>query len=260
MAEYSIAITMEQETVEKLSAGAFNLYAFKAVKGAGGGVPTVWFKTMKFSLTTNVGWHVAYQAYTSTSEIVPNGQIDASASYGIDLKQTLNVTGPTGTGSVDTSTGREGAIAIFNQTTTEFTCGISQKTETGEFGPMCAFPLFGKNLDVIAPIQKVFLMFSSTPVDTGTVVFQAYSEGLMIDLTGVTDRQVKYDINQGWSWGSATWGKTYPANANLVPLLIESSEALEDHRLAQLAGAAPLFVRAEQRAELAAGGTGRQDR
>jgi hypothetical protein len=247
MADYSVAIAMNQGTVDGLSNGKFNLYAFKAVQGAGGGAPTVWFKSTNFSLETDVEWEVAYQAYTSKTQIVPNGQIKASASYGIDLKQTLNVTSPTGTGAVDTSTGTVGAISIFNQTTTPFTCGISQQQADGTFGPVCAFPLYGNNMDVMAPIEKVFLMFSNNRVNTGTVVYQAYSQGLMIDLTGATERKVSYDINKGWSWpGSASWGKVYPANSNLVPLLIESSPELEQYRLKTLAGAPPLFVAAGQ--------------
>ena len=244
-ADYSVAVAMNQNTVDMLSQGAFNLYAFKAVQGAGNGAPTVWFKSTNFSLETDVQWQVAYQAYTSKTQIVPNGQIKASAPYDIDLKQTLNVTSTTGTGAVDTSTGTTGAISIFNQTTTQFTCGISQQQADGTFGPMCAFPLYGNNLDVIAPIEKVLLMFSTNPVNTGTVVYQAYSQGLMIDLTGATERKVSYDINNGWSWpGSASWGKVYPANSNLVPLLIQSSPTLEQARLTALAGAEPLFFAA----------------
>jgi hypothetical protein len=243
MADFTVAIQMDQNTVEKLSMGGFNLYAFKAVQAAGAGAPTVWFKTRNFSLETDVQWQVAYQAYTSKSEIVPNGSIVASANYGIDLKQTLNVTSSTGTGSVNTSTGTPGAISIYNQTNTEFTCGISQQTADGTFGTMCAFPLYGTNMDVIAPIEKVFLMFSTNPVNTGTVVVQSYSQGLMVDLTGVSGRQVTYSINNGWSWaGSAAWAKAYPANSNMVPLLIVNSATLEASRLAALDGAEPQFA------------------
>ena len=249
MADYTVSVAMDQQTVDSLFGGGFFLYGFKAVKAAGNGAPLVWFKSQDFSLDTTVQWEVLYQAYTSKSSIIPNGTIKATSPYDIDLDQTLNVTSPTGTGAVDTTVGVPGAISIMNLTTTQFTCGISQQQASGDYSPMCAFNLFGNNLDVIAPIEKVFLMFSTNPVNTGTVVMQAYSPGLLIDLTGApgNERTVMYDINAGWSWeGGASWAKAYPANANLVPILIQSSGSLEQKRLTTLAatsfddeGAAP---------------------
>lgn len=221
MANYSVSIDMEQDTVYQLMANGYNLYAFNAVQAAGGGQPTVWFKTTDFSLSTAVSWVELYQAYTSRSQIIPNGQIMVGAAYDIDLGQTLNVQSSTGTGSVDTGSGVPGAIAIDNQTTTQLTCGISQQLSDGTFAPLCAFPLFGNNVNAIAPLATVFLMFSTIPVNTGTVVFQAYSQGILIDLTGVSTRTVSFDINGGWSWlGSAPWARVFPPNTNMAPMLI----------------------------------------
>jgi hypothetical protein len=238
MANYTVTVAMEQVTVDKLFDSGFYLYGFKAVKAAGSGAPLVWFKSQDFSMMTTVQWEVLYQAYTSKTQIIPNGNINAAANYGIDLNQTLNVTSGAGTGAVDTTTGVDGAISILNKTTTQLRCGISQQQASGEYTPMCAFELFGNNLDVIAPIEKLFLMFSTTPVNTGTVVMQAYSQGILIDLTGApsNERMVSYDLNQGWQWeGGANWARTYPATANLVPILIQSSASLEDKRLTRLA-------------------------
>jgi hypothetical protein len=235
MPSYNVSIAMSQDTVQKLRDGGFHLYAFKAVRAAGNGVPVVWFESTNFSLSTRIQWSTLYEAYTSTEEIRNNVTITAAASYAIDLKQTLNVTHESGTGEVDTEKGTAGAISIHNRIDTEFTCGISQKEDSGGTRPICAFPLYGGNLDVIAPIEKVFLMFSTRPVNTGTVVMQAYSRGVLIDLTGVTSRAVQYDINTGWSAGGASWAKKYDADANLVPLLIESSGELDRMRTRQLA-------------------------
>jgi len=92
---------------------------------------------------------------------------------------------------------------------------------THEATPLCAFPLFGNNMDVIIPIEKVLLMFSTTPVNTGTVIEQSYGSGLLIDLTAENHRSVGYDINKGWSWGGYSWAQSVPPSAELVPLLIE---------------------------------------
>lgn len=90
---------------------------------------------------------------------------------------------------------------------------------------MCAFPLYGTNLNVITPIEKVLLTFSSEPANTGQVIQQAFSTSLKIDLTGApaNTRTVNYDINKGWEWGGETWAKKYQAGWDLVPVLIESA-------------------------------------
>jgi hypothetical protein len=236
---YNVNISMNQATVVALAQGNFQLYGFKAVQTTqGGGAPLVWFSTNAFSLNTAVNWIEQYQAYTSKSAIIPNGSIIATAPYDIDLDQTLQVNDPVGgTGDV-VNGGTNGAISILNQTTTQFTCGISQVVG-GVASPLCAFPLYGNNLDVIAPIEKVLLMFSTTPLNTGTVIYQAYSQGILIDLTGTNSRAVNYDINAGWTWGGGAWAQAVPANSNLVPLLIGSSSSLEQSILtAQTGGAA----------------------
>jgi hypothetical protein len=222
MADYTVVIRMNRATVESLSSGGFNLYGLKAVVGAGTGAPLVWFRSTRFAREMDVQWQAAYQAYTSMSPIVANGKVEVSASYGIGLGQTLTVTASDGTGSV-APTGVEGAISIQNWNSTELTCGISQEPADGRYSPVCAFPLYGMNIDVIAPVEKVFLMLADNAVNLGTVVYQAYSAGVLIDLTGVQSREVSYDVEHGWSWaGSASWARAYPANSDLVPLLIVS--------------------------------------
>jgi hypothetical protein len=217
---YSVMITMSAATVQALLAGNYYLYGFKAVQATqGGGAPLVWFQTQGYSASTNVAWTEQYQAYTSTSQIIPNGQITASFSTDIDLGQTLQVQAG-GIGQV-VNGGPSTAISILNQTSTQFTCGISQ-TQNGVSAPLCAFPLYGNQMDVIVPIEKVLLMFSTLPVNTGTVIYQAYSSGILVDLTASNQRSVGFDINAGWSWGGYSWGQQVPPNSNLVPLLIEN--------------------------------------
>jgi hypothetical protein len=220
---YEVTINMTAQTVSQLLAAGFFLYGFKAVQASmTGGSPVVWFATQEFSATTMVNWQEQYQAYTSNSQIIPGGDIVASFAAGITLGETLNVEAG-GVGTV-TSTGTPTAISILNTVSTPFICGISELQGTS-YNPLCAFPLFGNNEDVIAPIEKVFLMFSTQPVNTGTVVEQSYGPGILIDLTASNQRTVNYDINAGWSWGGFSWAQQFPPNSNLVPLLIETSAA-----------------------------------
>lgn len=217
---YQVTISLDETTLTDLVSGNYQLYGFKAVQTSqGGGAPLVWFSTQNFMASTVVNWEEQYQAFTSLSQIIPGGTINASSPYDITLDQTLNV-GPNGVSTV-TEGGTASAISIKNTTSTQFTCGISE-IQDGSPLPLCAFPLYGNQVDVIAPIEKVLLMFSTVPVNTGTVIEQAYSQAILIDLTGDNQRSVSFDMNNGWNWGGFSWAQAVPADANLVPLLIEA--------------------------------------
>jgi hypothetical protein len=221
--QYEVDITMTKATIDALHGGNYRLYGFKAVQtNQGGGAPVVWFQlpSPRYSTSTAIVWNVQYQAYTSEDTIVSGGKVTATFAADIDLGQTLDVEAD-GTGPV-TDGGPAQAISILNTSGEEFTCGTSQQLADGSYSPMCAFPLYGHQLDAIAPIEKILLMFSTEPANTGTVVEQAYTNSILIDLTSANLREVYFDINQGWSWGGYNWASSYLPNENLVPLLIES--------------------------------------
>ena len=221
--EYQVEIDMDPQTVNALHSSNFRLYGFKAVRtDVGGGAPLVWFRTDNYSTNTDISWKTQFQAYTSTDAIIPDGKVEASFSENVDLGQTLNVDKAGGVGTV-VGGGVKAAISILNKTATQYTCGISQVRD-GKANPLCAFPLYGNHLDVIAPIEKVLLLFSTLPVNTGSVIEQAYGPGIYVDLTGAKDnlRKVRYDINKGWSWDGGVWAKQVAPNESLVPLLIQN--------------------------------------
>lgn len=224
MSNYQINIQMTDATINGLQQDGFNLYGFKAVQGPPSGRPLVWFATNLFSEKTVVQWTESYQAYTSNvGQLAPQTVVTASASYDVELGQMLNVTNPQGTGAVSQGPDTQ-AIAIYNQTATPFTCGISQKQGNGSYSPLCAFPLPGQDEDLIVPIELVFLMFSTHPVNTGTVIEQSYSPGVLVDLTGSTQQTVIYDLNQGWTPQPGV--KVIPPNTSLIPLLIPAGAGL----------------------------------
>ncbi|WP_420127574.1 hypothetical protein [Longimicrobium sp.] len=221
---YSVNLALTGETVATLQEYGFSLYGFRVVAGSPGAKPVVWFQTSQFELTNTISWTEQYEAYTSRSSLIPQGQIDTAASYAADLGEVLQVNNPMGIGEVSEVGGTAGAICIVNLTSNRFTCGISQTRPDGSSGPICAFPLLGNNMDEIIPIEKVFLMFSSIPLNTGVVLEQGYGPGILIDLTGVGSRSVTYDADGGWAWADqADWAKSYPPNQNLVPLLVQPS-------------------------------------
>jgi hypothetical protein len=226
--QYQVTINMNDATVDGLQQDGFRLYAFKAVSGASSGVPLVWFSTTTFSEQTLVTWTESYQAYTSTStQLTPNTQVSASASYPVTLGEVLNVTNPQGTGEVAEGPNPQ-AIAIDNLTSTPFSCGISQQQADGSFRAICAFPLIGHSEDLIVPIEQVFLMFSTTPVNTGTVIEQSYGSGVLVDLTAQPQMSATFDINNGWT--PAPGVTTYGPNTTLAPLLIIAGQQQEQEQ------------------------------
>ncbi len=235
--DYQVTITMTTDTVTKLVGGNYKLYGFKALQSTqGGGLPLVWYRTDTYSANTNISWQALYQAYTSSSAIVANRQIAVGFSVDTDLGQMLNVVGG-GIGTV-VSGGSESAISIRNTTATPFTCGISE-TIAGGAKPICAFPLYGNNVDDFTPVQKLMLIFSTNQIKTGTAIdhiyssnsmlsfssLVSYSSGILIDLTGAQQLAVNYDINQGWSWGEYAWAKSVPSGSNLASILIENGSS-----------------------------------
>jgi hypothetical protein len=217
---YQVNITMDQNTADTLNAQGFQLYGFKAVSGSANGLPVVWFSTDTFGLSTVVTWTESYRAFTSrNANVGPNTKVSVDNDYDAALGDILTVTSPTGTGQV-TDGGPAGAISVLNSTSTPFSCGISQLQSDGTYAPLAVFPLFGNNEDEMVPVEKVFLMFASATVDTGTVIEKSFGSGILIDLTGVSSRSVSYDLNASWSDNQGTWGTVFPPSTSLVPLLI----------------------------------------
>lgn len=227
---------MSQDTLQALLKGGFYLYGFKAIQSSDqNGRPLVCFGTQNYAINTALQWSTVYQAYTSSSQIIPNTQISIGFSQDIQPGQTLNVE-EGGIGDV-VNGGPTTAISIYNTTTTQFTCGILEEIG-GVDSPVCTFPLYGKHVETITPLEKVLVMFSTKYVQTGTVIEYFYdsaslnfhdgepsnstSSSLLIDFTSDNQREVNYDINQGWEWGGYSWAQQIAANANIVPLLIET--------------------------------------
>lgn len=224
---FSITITMDQPTVAALTNQGYSLYGFKGVQSTmspTAGAPLVWFQSSNFSLNTVVEWQEQFQGYTSRSAIIPNGRIIAGAAYDMDLGSTLNIDSTSGTGTVVT-TGPSNAISLNNQTTSPFpSSGISQVID-GVASPLCAFPLNGRNMNAYAPISLVLLEFATAVVNTGTVLFQSFSQAALFDLTTDPELSVSYDINEGWLTTNPLI-KTYPAGTNIAPLLLTSPRSL----------------------------------
>ena len=220
---YEIDIAMDQYTVDALTNAGFQLFAFKGVQAnSGAGAPVVWFASSVFGKSTSVKWTEQYQGYTGGAGLISGGSIADINSYDMNLDQTLNVTNPSGTGEVADGGTKDAITLVNNSGGTPFTAGISESVEGGSPTPLCAFPLYGSETLQIAPIEKVLLMFAIASTNTGDVVYNAFTDGVLIDLTQSHTRQVNFDINKRWDWGNAGWGTPVLNTAHLAPLLIDT--------------------------------------
>lgn len=220
---------MDDKTLSKLQERKYILFAFRAVEtSAEGGLPVIWFSTNGYSETTNVSWQETYGAFASTTEVKSGTKIDANCQKEINLNQKMEVVSPLQ--CKEPVDGITGCISVLNKRDAELpSCGISEKNQANEFAPLCAFPLFGGNLIMIKPIQKVFLMFANKPIVTKTVIAQSVGPGILIDLTNKQERTVTYDVDKNWSWDKQEgYAATYEAGSDLAPRLILPSETMKD--------------------------------
>ncbi len=216
---YEIDITMSANTVQTLKQQGCSLLAFKAVKTqVTNGAPTVWVSVANYLTSTSLVWEETYSAYISAQQIKNNVNINTNTNIAADLG--YNVLVDQYGNLTANQNGAAGTISIINQAATPYTTGISQASDNGGMQPLCALPLNGNFMDQVTPIEKVMLVFSSGITNTGTVLYSISSTGFMIDLTGVSDRSVVFDVNTGWSANGASWAQVIPANTALSPLLV----------------------------------------
>lgn len=219
--KYQVTINMSQDTVKALSESNYSLYCFRAVQcWHKSGMPLVW-RRQGYSLTTIIEWSEEYEVYTSPQKLNPGIKLGSHNSYPIELGQKFLVDSSEGLGKIKQN-GVDDAIAIYNQTQRQFTCGISVKTENDTANPICALPIFGDKTQVIIPLNKILLLFSTMQVKTSTAILKAESSGILIDLTKAPEnlRTVNYNINKGWEWGEEAWAQTTKASTNLNEVLI----------------------------------------
>jgi len=228
---FSVTITLLNDTATKLATSGSKLYAFKVVRCSDlAGLPTVWSVTSRLMPTTTISWTSPYQGFSSASDVTAGTLITEGFATALAIGSTLVINSPTGIGTVQQN-GTADACSIQNTTTTQFSCGLAQAPAGSSSAPICAFPLYGNNLVVITPLDQVLLMFSTLDLSPGTAItslatavelanLAVTTGGVVLDLTGVTQRAVSYDINLGWSWGGATWGKSVPSTASLTQWLI----------------------------------------
>jgi len=224
MVNNQVTIQCSSPTVAALASNGSALVALSAVQAGNDGVPLVWFSTKQYSNSTQLTWISTYSAYASL-----NGAITVSP---IQLGQRFEVAaGPVGTVE---NNGIAGAILLHNQTKTQYSCGIWQSAPGGKANPVCSFPFYGENVQLIVPLAQIVLLFTSLPIVVGEPLPRELEISLVsriatgttgpilsLDLSGQPVVDVQYDVNLGWSWSSVVSGATVIDASEIVPTLIQ---------------------------------------
>ncbi|MBD2756305.1 hypothetical protein [Spirosoma validum] len=217
MSTYSITITLDNQTIDQLQSKGYTLYAFKAVQAYDQVQPLVWLSNNHYSPTTTISWQDRLTAFTSNSQLSNGAVVQTSATYNMDLGQMLQVNN-NGYGTV--TMGQPGQITIQNATFSPLTCGLGQPIQQSPNALICASQAYPNSSLSLAPVNKVLLLFSTTPSQPGTVTQRAAANGIFLDLNGITNSTVSYNLNQGWS-NSSVPSQLVQAGQSLAQLLIQ---------------------------------------
>lgn len=227
---YKVALSMVPATVETLIDGGYSLCAMFAVRMTNDAArPTIAFATQTIAPNMLIEWMPDVMAYTSHDPMVSGGPIRPGYQTPITQGQTFFVT-IGGAGDVKAG-GPLSKMTIANTTSTSFTSGFARSSSVSEAPtPIYAVPLYGNQTNVAVPLPKILLLFTTANLKPGEMVESlamsflpaaSYSSSLLVTASQPQVRELSYDINAGWNWGSYSWAELVPAGDDLAKVLIE---------------------------------------
>lgn len=223
MANFQITVNIDPVDLQILKDQGQSLYFFKAVKASGNGGVTVWNKISTADLlsTNMLTWKDNdYMAFNSVSSIKNNVQIIPGNVLAIELG---NITVIDISGNLSIAAEQyEGCISYVNSASRIYTVGYIQTNNI-----TCAFQINGGNSSrIMAPVNKVALIFATDTIAIGTVIVKAMSSGILIDLNGTTtnSRAVTYKTADGWTSNTEPWAENFSSFTQLSSVLIEAPD------------------------------------
>ena len=221
-----LTITLSPHTVQSLNREDMALYLFAAVRhgpfasgarGTAGGAPLVWLRRTPLLQTTPLTFEDTLNIYLSSTEIESNAVVVVGAQVGITLGQTALLNDDRQLKAV--VSGLADTVTLINEDDQPWTWGLC-RTIADQAAPLCAFPLHGHAMGMLAPTDRILALFATDSTPPGAIVQTAFGPGLLIDFTGAATREVAFDIDTGWQSGGSVWATPVPAGSALAPLLI----------------------------------------
>ncbi|MEJ2814133.1 hypothetical protein [Caulobacter sp. CCG-8] len=206
-----IQIAVDPTTLAALKDLGYALYALRAIDTNNAGAKAlVWAAVGDFLSQTTLAIPSTLQAHVTTSGSV----IDVSVGADVVLGDVFTYVA--GGPPTVTPGGNPRGVTVLNGTTDPLTAGLG----AGPTTPFVSAPLYGLGGDIFAPKDSFLVTFSTAGLGPGAVLNTSSSQSLLIDMTGQAQVAVSFDINKGWNYGGASWGRTVPAGANLQKTLI----------------------------------------
>lgn len=221
-----LTIALSAPTIRALNREDMALYLFAAVRhgpyasgapGTAGGSPLVWLRRTNLLQTTTLTFEDTLTVYLSSTEIEPNAVVVVGAQVDIALGQTASLND--GRQLTTTLSGLADIATLINEDDQSWTWGLC-RTIADQAAPLCAFPLHGHAMGMLAPTDRILALFATDSTPPGAVVETAFGPGLLIDFAGATTRKVAFDIDAGWGSDGSAWATPVPAGSALAPLLI----------------------------------------
>jgi hypothetical protein len=199
------------------------LYAFLGFQTSNSSaVPLVFKAKTQLAQSMSFDWTESYGGFASQT-LLSDGvsdparrTIEPASSAPARLGQALTLSSTFGFDA--TADGQDGTLTFRNGRLTEATCGLCYGDG---LTPVCAARLIPGIDLVIAPVQNVFLMLSSSQYDEGSWVGRSQGKGLTVDMTGADARTVTFDTAapDGWRETASVWAQPVPPGTYLAGLL-----------------------------------------
>ncbi|MGZ8284333.1 MAG: hypothetical protein ACXW27_07440 [Allosphingosinicella sp.] len=218
---HRLTVAIDPACLDELD--GLSLYAFLGFQTSNSSaVPLVFGAKTQLAQSMNFAWTESYGGFASQtllSEGVSDPSkrtIELASSAPAQLGQALTLSSTFGFDA--TTDGQAGALTFRNGRSAEATCGLCYGDG---LTPVCAARLIPGIDLVIAPVQIVFLMLSSSRYDEGSWVFKSQGKGVMVDMTGADARTVTFDIAapDGWRETANIWAQPVPPGTALAGLL-----------------------------------------
>jgi hypothetical protein len=216
--DQQVNIKLAPATLTAIMGLGYALYVMRAFDTTNAqGKALVWLTTTQLAESIRIAFESRYEAYVWTSRMVANAVIISTSTAPVDLGQTATV--DENMRIAVSQGGNSDGVTIVNGIATPYTTGL-MASGNGALAPIFAEPLHGLAADIAAPLDQFLLTFTTQGVAPGTLVEHAMSQSLLVDLSGVLERDVAFEIDAGWSAGGAAWAKTVPAGSALTPVLV----------------------------------------
>jgi len=234
MADFTIGLTMDQDTITYIKQNQYQLYGIKFMTTDFPASPLIWFTDDEFLERTPIQWNKAYEAFISTQldykpgtvitayssqKISAHVIIPSASSKDINLGQEMIVEGM---GALSIQNGQADEIIIQSKTTTNYACGLNQSVVSLPATPLFIAQILSGEIKTMTPLtENVLLMFSPIipPKQTSTVVDAAFAPGILISLSSIeTSREVTWSRDQQWGPKNQNWITEISAGDDLTKL------------------------------------------